>query len=360
MAEKIIFSAIKYPKASTAAEAALVLNEITLENLGKLKDAVSITKTEKGYIKLHPTARDVTQSGFLKDGLACVVLTLLFGPTEWLARGETVGSTLAAFNPVIKNLLVTELGEKMSVDESAVVFMIQSANWRKAVGRMAEHQFGGRFVIAQNVEVDLSDIEKILENEELVSSIPLFLSLEGLPIDLGEEMAEAEEAEAAVVAAEALAEDTETPVEAPVEAPAAPLPRKPSKLEYLEGVGPVYAHKLEEAGVVDVKDLLNKGSTPKGRQMLVEATGISSKRILRWVNMCDLYRIKGIGSEYAELLEAAGVDTVVELSHRVPANLLEMMLAANARRKMVRRPPVLSMVQSWVEQAKSLPRVVTY
>ncbi len=132
------------------------------------------------------------------------------------------------------------------------------------------------------------------------------------------------------------------------------------KLEYIEGVGPVYAQKLCEAGILTVEDLLDKGCDPHGRREIVKATGISDHLILRWVNMADLYRIKGIGSEYAELLEAAGVDTVPELAQRVPANLLAKMQAANEIKKMVRRLPVLSQVESWVEQAKSLARVVTF
>ena len=105
---------------------------------------------------------------------------------------------------------------------------------------------------------------------------------------------------------------------------------------------------------------LKKAPHRQGRKEIVKATGISEKLLLRWVNMADLYRIKGIGQEYAELLEAAGVDTVPELAQRVPANLLEKMAAANAQKKMVRRLPDLSQVESWVAQAKSLPRVITY
>jgi predicted flap endonuclease-1-like 5' DNA nuclease len=142
--------------------------------------------------------------------------------------------------------------------------------------------------------------------------------------------------------------------------PAAPGKRRGKGLEYIEGVGGAYSQKLYDAGITTVEELLERGCTPRGRKAIAEATGISDKLILRWVNMADLYRIKGIGQEYAELLEAAGVDTVPELAQRVPANLLAKMEAANKQRKMVRRLPVLSQVESWVEQAKSLPRVVTY
>ncbi len=117
---------------------------------------------------------------------------------------------------------------------------------------------------------------------------------------------------------------------------------------------------MKEAGITNVEELLEKGATPRGRNEIAKATGISEKLIQRWVNMADLYRVKGIGQEYAELLEAAGVDTVPELAQRYPAKLLEKMAVANEQKKMVRRLPDLSQVESWVEQAKSLPRVVTY
>jgi predicted flap endonuclease-1-like 5' DNA nuclease len=131
-------------------------------------------------------------------------------------------------------------------------------------------------------------------------------------------------------------------------------------LKYIEGIGDVYRQKLRQAGISNVDELLEKGSTVKGCKDIVEKTNISEKLLLRWLNMADLYRIKGIGQEYADLLEAAGVDTVPELATRVPANLLEKMVAANAQKAMVRHLPDLSQVESWVAQAKSLPRKIYY
>jgi predicted flap endonuclease-1-like 5' DNA nuclease len=147
---------------------------------------------------------------------------------------------------------------------------------------------------------------------------------------------------------------------AAVEAAAEPGVQRPKGLEYIEGVGSAYSQKLSEAGITTVEALLDKGATPQGRKELADTTGISEKLILRWVNMADLFRIKGVGQEYAELLEAAGVDTVPELAQRAPANLLAKMETANEQKKLVRRLPVLSQVESWVEQAKSLPRVITH
>ncbi len=128
----------------------------------------------------------------------------------------------------------------------------------------------------------------------------------------------------------------------------------------IEGVGEVYAQKLKAAGVGSTDALLKIGSTPKGRKDLAEKTGISDSLILEWVNHVDLFRIKGVGEEYADLLEEAGVDTVPELAQRKPENLLEKMTMVNQQKKLVRRLPVLSQVTDWVSQAKQMARVITY
>jgi uncharacterized membrane protein HdeD (DUF308 family)/predicted flap endonuclease-1-like 5' DNA nuclease len=131
-------------------------------------------------------------------------------------------------------------------------------------------------------------------------------------------------------------------------------------LEYIEGVGPVYAGKLEAIGINSPLDLLVKGATRKGREEIAEQADISSKLVLEWVNHVDLYRIKGVGSEYADLLEEAGVDTVVELAQRNAVNLYNKLVAVNAERKLVRQLPGQSQVTQWVGQAKELPRVIAY
>jgi predicted flap endonuclease-1-like 5' DNA nuclease len=133
-----------------------------------------------------------------------------------------------------------------------------------------------------------------------------------------------------------------------------------SSLLSVEGIGEKFAAKLKEAGVTSTDVLLQKGSTPKGRKELAEQTGISEKLILEWVNHVDLFRIKGVGEEYADLLEEAGVDTVVELAQRNPENLYNKLVEINAAKKLVRKMPVKSQVEDWIEQAKSLPRVITY
>ncbi len=128
----------------------------------------------------------------------------------------------------------------------------------------------------------------------------------------------------------------------------------------VEGIGPTYAGQLEGVGVKTTDDLLERGASEKGREELEKATGIGHTLILKWVNRVDLYRINGIGSEYSDLLEVAGVDTVPELAQRNPANLTETLAEANASRNLVRRLPTVEMVTAWVAEAKSLPRIVNY
>ena len=133
-----------------------------------------------------------------------------------------------------------------------------------------------------------------------------------------------------------------------------------AKLEQVEGIGKKYAGQLRKAGVLSTKSLLEKGATVRGRDEIARAAGISGKLILEWVNHVDLFRIKGVGEEYSDLLEEAGVDTVVELAQRNPANLHEAILETNAKKRLVRRPPSKKMVKDWVANAKKLPRKVYY
>ena len=133
-----------------------------------------------------------------------------------------------------------------------------------------------------------------------------------------------------------------------------------TKLVEIEGIGEKYAAKLKAAGIATAEALLEKGTTPKGRKELAEASDIGDALILEWVNHIDLFRIKGVASEYADLLEEAGVDTVPELAQRNAENLFNKMIEVNAAKKLVRRLPVLSQVVDWIEQAKKLPRVINY
>ncbi|HOT90801.1 MAG TPA: DUF4332 domain-containing protein [Anaerolineae bacterium] len=133
-----------------------------------------------------------------------------------------------------------------------------------------------------------------------------------------------------------------------------------TKLQTIEGIGDAYAEKLQQAGVASLEALLEQGKTPKGRADLEEKTGISGKLILKWVNRADLFRVKGIGEEYGDLLEIVGVDTVPELAQRNAENLYNKLVEVNEERKLVRRLPSPAQVADWIEQAKQLPRMLTY
>lgn len=128
----------------------------------------------------------------------------------------------------------------------------------------------------------------------------------------------------------------------------------------IEGIGEIYTRKLQEAGINTTDALLKQAASPRGRQDLANRTGISGTLILEWANHADLYRIKGVAEEYSDLLEEAGVDTVVELAQRNADNLYQKMTEVNAAKNLVRRLPSQRQVADWVRQAKSLPRVMTY
>jgi predicted flap endonuclease-1-like 5' DNA nuclease len=131
-----------------------------------------------------------------------------------------------------------------------------------------------------------------------------------------------------------------------------------AKLTEIEGIGESYAQKLQKASVGTPDQLLEKGAAPTGRQEIAEKAGVSEKITLRWVNMADLFRIKGVGGEYADLLEAAGVDTVPELAQRNAENLHKKLAEVNEAKKLVRRVPTQSDVSGWIDLAKKLTRAL--
>ena len=128
----------------------------------------------------------------------------------------------------------------------------------------------------------------------------------------------------------------------------------------IEGIGPARLETLKAAGLATTEDLLKAGGTPKGREDLEAATGISRSVILGWVNRADLFRVKGIGTQYSDLLEAAGVDSVKELAQRRADNLTAKMAEVNEQKKLVRQLPTEGQVATWIEEAKALPRAVSY
>ena len=194
---------------------------------------------------------------------------------------------------------------------------------------------------------------------------------ESVPLPEPEPVADVTKAEPAKIMSEAVplvttveAQGVENPVPEKVKKPKPPKratgKKQGLKIADIEGIGEKYADTLHAVDISYTSDLLATGGTPQGRRELSEKTGISHDLILEWVNLSDLFRIKGIGSEYSDLLEEAGVDTVVELSRRNAENLHAKILEVNEAKKLVRRPPSLAAVQSWISEAKTLPRAVEY
>lgn len=132
------------------------------------------------------------------------------------------------------------------------------------------------------------------------------------------------------------------------------------KIQEIEGIGPAFADKLAAANIATTADLLDLCCDKKGRSATAEKTGVSEHQLLKWANMADLMRISGVGGEYSELLEAAGVDTVKELRHRNAANLADAMAEINETKKLTRQVPSESLVSGWIEQAKSLEPLITH
>ena len=128
----------------------------------------------------------------------------------------------------------------------------------------------------------------------------------------------------------------------------------------IEGIGRVNAAKLRDAGVRSTTALLNRAGSAKGRKELASTTGIDESVILQWVNHADLFRVRGIGSEYSDLLEAAGVDTIPELKQRNAGALYEALVATNKQKRLVRKLPTAKQVAAWIKVAKSLSRIVKY
>lgn len=132
------------------------------------------------------------------------------------------------------------------------------------------------------------------------------------------------------------------------------------KIEEIEGIGDAYAEKLQAIGIKTTEDLLKECASPAGRKKVAEESGISPKLILKWTNHADLFRIKGVAGQFAELLEAAGVDTVKEFRHRVAANLQPKMVEVNEAKNLCNRVPSVAELEKMINQAKELEPVITY
>ena len=162
-AEKYSFIVVKYPQQETADEALKAVLGLAKEKVVKLRDAVAITKTDKGKIKLHQTKDDPTGKGFVKGGVIGVIFALLFGPPGWIVAGAALGGAFATFDRGIKNKLLKELGENMTPEESALAVLVEEADWETMRQRMAEYNFHGEIIVRELIAEHLAAVEKLVD-----------------------------------------------------------------------------------------------------------------------------------------------------------------------------------------------------
>jgi uncharacterized membrane protein len=198
-AEKYSFIVVKYPQKDTADAALKAVLGMAKEKVVKLRDAVVITKTDKGKIKLHQTKDDPTSKGLLKGGGIGVIFAILFGPAGWIVAGAAAGGALATFDRGIKNKLLKELGENMTPGESAMAVLVEDADWETALGRMADLHLQGQVIVQELVAEHLETIEKLVDVPPTTEAVPEELAV----------AAPAAEAPVAEAPAEALAVEEE-------------------------------------------------------------------------------------------------------------------------------------------------------
>ena len=337
MATKYSFLVIKYPQADTAMAALATLKELSKDNIVKLRDAVAITKNQKGKIKLHQTKDDSTGKGFVKGGIIGIVFAALFGPVGWIAMGAAAGGLFASFDRGIKNKLLKELGQDMTPSESAIAILVEQAHWETAFARMKSHGYGGQLVVSEIVPGDLETVEKLLEDPKTVASVPEELEI-AAPV--------AEEPAGPEPAAVATAADD---------------------LTQLAGIGPKAATALAAAGITTY-DAVAKANEPELRHALHEADMVPPANIATWPMQAtyaakgdwqglmkhnqkaskasaksakpkaaaapaaadDLTQINGIGPRVASILAEGGVTTYAQLEHTSTAKLREIIAASGA------------------------------
>lgn len=291
----------------------------------------------------------------------------MFGFKQQEVIGQNIDSLISPSELIDESLLMTynvsqgevvrKITKRRRKDGELVdveLFGIPVVLWGKQIGILGMYHNVSDLVHAEPV-VAAAEAVAIAEmlRETVAEEAPTEEVTEAVEeAEIAEEILEAEEAQAVAPFTELEEGELEESVPA--------LRRRAIKIETIEGIGPVYSAKLGEIGILTTEDLLTAGATRKGRQELVEKSGISDKLILRWVNMADLMRVPGVGEEYSELLEAAGVDTVKELRNRNVNNLYNAMIVVNNEKNLVRRVPHLTEVESWVLAAKEMDIRMSY
>jgi uncharacterized membrane protein len=315
MSNQPSFVVVTYKGRDTAAKALAVLDQLSEEKQIKFDEAVTVYKNEKGKIKIDRGSKVITtRKGGVAGGVTGLIIgTLIGGPVLGAALGAATGATAGKFTSLGGDVK-KQLNEELGPNDSALCVVIKEINWSRVLDEMGSHKFGGKVVVADLAEGAVASIGALAEDEKVVETV-------------AEELSD---------------------------------PAPPTPLTRIKGIGPAYAKKLKEVGVLNTEDLLEKGASRQERAKLAKSTEISEKLVLRWVNLADLFRIRGIGEDYAYLLEAAGVDTVPELAGRNPENLHQKLGEINAEKKLVHRTPGQTQVVDWVDQARVLPRKLTY
>ena len=177
MAEKYSFIVVRYPQKDTAEAALKVVKGLAKEKVVKLKDAVALTKDEKGKLHLHQTKDDPASKGFLKGGVIGIIFAILFGGPAWIVAGAALGTAFSMFDRGIKDKLLKELGEKMTPEQSALAVLVEEADWAKVKERMAAQNFHGEVIVKELVEEQLAEVEKLAENAKAVEQVPAEVEL---------------------------------------------------------------------------------------------------------------------------------------------------------------------------------------